>query len=126
MQHTEMSAQLAKVRAVLDSKPLNHFTMHSDDPLASALDSLFLELHSALNVRDTTTTDLREALAQQLEHGVKLNIALDDAVTTINSLFDIVGSLVEHVNIFHAQHGIEPMEHPFENLEYQAFPQETK
>lgn len=74
-------------------------------------------------MQNETTRYLREALAQQLEHGVKLNIALDDAVTTINSLFDIVGSLVDHVNVFHAQHGIEPMEHPFENLEYQAFPQ---
>jgi hypothetical protein len=76
-------------------------------------------------MQNETIHYLRHTLADQLAYGVKLEAELEQAVATINGLFDIVGSLVEHVNIFHAQHGIEPMEHPFENLEYQAFPQET-
>ena len=76
-------------------------------------------------MQNETTRYLREALSQQLEHGTKLSTALDNAVTTINDLFDIVGSLVDHVNVFHAEHGITPMQHPFENLEYVAFPEEA-
>lgn len=76
-------------------------------------------------MQNETINHLRHTLADQLAHGVKLEAELEQAVATINGLFDIVGSLVEHVNVFHAQLNIEPMEHPFENLEYQAFPQEA-
>jgi hypothetical protein len=76
-------------------------------------------------MQNETINHLRHVLASQLAHGVKLEAELEQAVATINGLFDIVGSLVEHVNVFHEQHGIEPMEHPFAGLEYQAFPQET-
>nr|WP_156886294.1 hypothetical protein [Pseudomonas alcaliphila] len=75
-------------------------------------------------MQNETIDHLRHTLADQLAHGARLEAELEQAVATINGLFDIVGSLVDHVNVFHAQHGIEPMAHPFENLEYQAFPEE--
>lgn len=71
-------------------------------------------------MQNETINHLRHVLASQLKHGMKIEADLNQAVSTVNGLLELVEVMTSHINSLHDQLGLAPMTNEFAGMEYRA------